>query len=253
MKRFLMVLLVLLPTLVLAQAAPSGPMPVATQAAVLPQVVNPTFASAMPSAQAQAQAPQPISLQQQVNQLRQSMADFQGLLEIQGNQLQRLQMQVKLMQQDTGSVGASTNASAPNKNTSMPDTSSSADGQSMYQTAYQAIANKQYSQAEQSMNAYLAKYPNGKNAAKAHYWLGELYAIAGDQKQAVSQLNTVVSNYPDSSKAPDAMLKLGMIAYGSNQYAQAKAWFSQINAKYANSSAARVASQQLLQLQKAGY
>lgn len=125
--------------------------------------------------------------------------------------------------------------------------------QRLYQVADQQVRTKDYSTAIASFQVYLQKYPKGQFADNAHYWLGQLYGIAGNDEQAQQELMTVISNYPKSNKVPDAMLQLGMMAYSNGQYNDASRWFNKLIAQYPTSAPAKLGRQQLLQLQKAGY
>lgn len=125
--------------------------------------------------------------------------------------------------------------------------------QRLYQVADQQVRTKDYSTAIASFQVYLQKYPKGQFADNAHYWLGQLYGIAGNDGQSQQELMTVISSYPKSNKVPDAMLQLGMMAYSNGQYNDASRWFNKLLAQYPASAPARLARQQLLQLQKAGY
>ena len=275
MKKILIALVLTLPAFAFAQANMQGrgdlaTAPVATaqvaqsqiggvdlSGANTPQLINQVTSAAsqakQPSLTSQPGSLQPSLMEQQISQLQQQVVGLKGLVELQGNQLQQLQLQVKMMQHGSSASTSHSNANNQSSTDATSSSSNNASDQSMYQSAYNLVQNKKYTQATQAMNDYLQKYPNGTNAAKAHYWLGELYAMGGDQKNSVSQFIIVVNNYANSSKAPDAMLQLGIIAYGTNQFAQAKSWFGQITSKYPNSSASQLASQKLLQLQQAGY
>ncbi len=125
--------------------------------------------------------------------------------------------------------------------------------QRLYQVADQQVRTKDYSTAIASFQVYLQKYPRGQFADNAHYWLGQLYGIAGNDEQSRQELMTVISSYPKSNKVPDAMLQLGMMAYSNGQYNDASRWFNKLIAQYPGSAPAKLARQQLLQLQKAGY
>ena len=125
--------------------------------------------------------------------------------------------------------------------------------QQMYQSAYLDVQNKQYNQAIAGMKTYLDNYPAGQYAVNAHYWLGELYLVSGDNKNAVKEFNQVVNQTQNPAKVPDAMLKLGMIAMSNQDYSTAKQNFQTITKKYPDSSAAQIANQQLDTLSSAGY
>lgn len=129
----------------------------------------------------------------------------------------------------------------------------SANDQKLYQMAYQQVQNKDYSTAINTFQEYVRNFPQGQYIDKAHYWLGQLYGISGNDQQSIAELTAVVTNYPKSDKAPDAMLQLGMMSYSNGQYTDAIQWFNKLVALYPNTAPGRVAKQQLQQLQKAGY
>lgn len=134
--------------------------------------------------------------------------------------------------------------------TEQPNT---AEEQQIYQTAYGLIKAKKYSQAADTLQKMLKKYPSGQFAANAHYWLGELYGLMGKNEQAVTEFNTVVKSYPDSPKIADAQLKLGLLYAAQLQWSDAKASFKKVIANYPGTSSARLASEQLKQIKSAGH
>ena len=121
-----------------------------------------------------------------------------------------------------------------------------------YQAAYNLLANKQYAQAQAGMQDYIKKYPNGKFAANAHYWLGELALISGNTKQALTEFGTVTNKFADSQKAADAMLKTGLIYYNEHQLIQAENQLKTLIHKYPDSNSAQMAKQKLQLIQSSG-
>ena len=121
--------------------------------------------------------------------------------------------------------------------------------QNAYQTAYNALKNRNYAQAIAAMESYLQQYPNGKYAASAHYWLGELYMVQGQPDKAASQFNIIMASYPKDAKVADANLKLGIIYYNKGQFSEAKQTFTQVKAKYSGTAAARLAETRLKEMQ----
>ena len=201
---------------------------------------------------------QQLGIPQQVTQIQQNMQALRSLVEIQGHELQQLQLQVQALQSGAGKPVASTSAasaSAPSVTNNSDSSASSGNlqGQALYLQAYQLIQSKKYTPASNLLQQYVSKYPKGKSIAAAHYWLGELYAVAGNGDKALTEFNLVVANYPKSEKVSDAMLKLGVINYSKGNYKKAKSWYSQLMAKFPNSSAAQIASTELQQLEKSGY
>lgn len=221
---------------------------------------------------------------QQVQALQQQVQQLQGQLEDQTHSFQQLQQQQKQQYQDLdnritqlssakGSLPAVMPAIAPvaapgpavttapaiaATPTPVAVTTNTAAGvtgvaqqsdEQMYQAAYNLMLNKQYPQATQSMQAYLAQYPQGTYAPNANYWLGELNLLQGNVDAATQSFNTVVTQFPKSPKVPDAMLKLGFAYYDQGNLAQAKTELTQVQQQFPNSSAARLAAQKLKTMQ----
>ncbi len=124
--------------------------------------------------------------------------------------------------------------------------------QNAYQTAYNALKNRNYAQSIPAMESYLQQYPNGKYAASAHYWLGELYMVQGQPDKAASQFNIIMASYPKDTKVADANLKLGIIYYNKGQFPEAKQTFTQVKAKYSGTAAARLADARLQEMARNG-
>lgn len=148
-------------------------------------------------------------------------------------------------------VGAATDASAAKKSAdNQPDV---AEEQQIYQTAYNLIKAKKYSDAVDALQGMLKKYPSGQFASNAHYWLGELYGLMGKNDQALTEFGTVVSTYPDSPRVSDAQLKVGLIYSAQSKWSDAKTSFKKVINHYPGTASARVASEQLKQIKTAGH
>lgn len=202
---------------------------------------------------------QQMNLPQKLTQLQQAIANLHGLIDMQGQQLKQLENQQRNLYSDLNqrltsltskTAGMSAKATdVPVANPSAANAASEEEAQS-YHSAFTLITGKKYTEAISALNDYLRKYPSGQFAPNAHYWLGELYIIAGDNDNAVEQFNLVVNNYGSSCKAADALLKLAEIAFNNTRFDQAKEYWRTIIKKYPNCSAARVATVQLQKLQK---
>ena len=224
-------------------------------------VTNPQFGQQQlvdPNALSQTQMEEQADLQklgipQQVQQLRQDIQDLRGLVEIQGHEMQQLQLQVQALEVAMKQQGKSVGTTQSSSSTSNSSGNDNFAGQTMYLQAYQLIQDKQYTPAIGMLKKYLSQYPNGNYAGDAHYWLGELYAVSGNGQSAITEFTQVVNNYPKSTKIPDAMLKLGIISYSEGQFQQAKDWYNKLMSQYPNSSAAQIASTELMQVEKAGH
>lgn len=122
--------------------------------------------------------------------------------------------------------------------------SSSAEG-ALYQSAYQALLDKNYAVAKKNLQAYVGQYPKGIYAANAYYWLGELALTEGNQDAARQSFQAVYDQFPKSTKAPDALLKIGFIYYQQNKRDDAAKVLKALIATYPDTPAAQVAEKHL--------
>lgn len=156
---------------------------------------------------------------------------------------------------DAKTKAANKQANAIDKNSFKPATSQPdvAEEQQIYQTAYNLIKAKKYSDAVSALQGMLKKYPSGQFASNAHYWLGELYGLMGKNDQALTEFSTVVQTYPDSPRVSDAQLKVGLLLASQLKWPDAKAAFKKVINRYPGSASARLASEQLKQIKLAGH
>lgn len=128
-----------------------------------------------------------------------------------------------------------------------------AEEQQIYQTAYNLIKAKKYKEATTTLQNMLQKYPSGQFASNAHYWLGELYGLMGNNGQALSEFDAVVKIFPDSPRVSDAQLKVGLIFASQSKWQEAKNAFKKVINRYPGTASARLASEQLKQIKDAGH
>lgn len=205
-----------------------------------------------------------LNIPQKFDRMQQEIQALRGLVEQQGHQIKQLETQQRNLYADldarltrlarTHSSTEKGVTEAKEAKEAKQTSSTSLDKQvEIYQSAFSLIKEKKYSQAIKGMKKYLQKYPSGKYAPNSHYWLGELYLRAGDNRQAMDEFNTVVTSYADSNKVPDAMLQLGFIEYDQSQWIQARRWWKKVMDQYPDSSTARIAETRLVDLAKEGH
>ncbi|NQD38614.1 tetratricopeptide repeat protein [Permianibacter sp. IMCC34836] len=95
--------------------------------------------------------------------------------------------------------------------------------QKAYDAIFPLVRNKQYSEAVKAYSEFLSKFPDGRNAANARYWLGQVYYVQGSNEDAETQFKLVMSQYADSPKASDALAKLAAIEERRGALDKAKA------------------------------
>lgn len=128
-----------------------------------------------------------------------------------------------------------------------------AEEQRIYQIAYNKIKNKEYKEAAKTLEDMLQKYPSGQFASNAHYWLGELYGLMGNNTAALKEFTIVVTDYKNSSRISDAQLKIGLLYASDMKWSKAKTAFRSVIKKYPSSASARLAKEQLKEITHAGH
>ncbi len=93
-----------------------------------------------------------------------------------------------------------------------------------------------------------SKWPQGRYADNALYWLGESYYIKKSFNLAQQSFQAVLDKHPTSPKAPDALFKLGLTHQQLNHPDSARDAFQKVIQDHPNSSAAALARSRLEQL-----
>jgi len=94
--------------------------------------------------------------------------------------------------------------------------------QQAYQDAFNLLRELRYDKATVAFRDFLKKYPSGRYAHIAQYWLGEASYAQGKFKQAIKDYQTLIDNYPNSPKLAEAMLKIGYSEYELKNYKAAQ-------------------------------
>jgi tol-pal system protein YbgF len=205
-----------------------------------------------------------VGLMNQVNDLQSQLQELQGQVEQLSHSLQTLQSQstsqysdldqrlAKLGSTGSGAAVVSTSSSqntpdALTKNTASKSSSNMEEQQS-YDAAYDKVKSGNYSEAIVNLKKFLGRYPSGVYAPNAHYWLGQMYLLKGDGRNAAKEFDGLIKQYPQTPKIKDAKLKLGFAYLLQNKNAQAKAQFKKVIAEYPDSSTAKLARARLAEM-----
>ena len=122
----------------------------------------------------------------------------------------------------------------------------SAGEQQAYQKAFDLLRELRYEQAVTAFNDFLAKYPKGRYAHIAQYWIGEADYAQRKFKQAIVDYQKLIDNYPTSPKLAEAMLKIGYSQYELKNKKAAETILNQLIKSYPGTTEAGQA-QNLLQ------
>ncbi|MDH3320989.1 MAG: tol-pal system protein YbgF [Betaproteobacteria bacterium] len=116
-----------------------------------------------------------------------------------------------------------------------------------YESALNQFKVGNYSAAIDLLGQLLAKYPNGKLAPNAQYWIGMGYSGRRDYRNAITALQKVVAQWPLDPKAADAMLSIASAQEAMGDVKSAQATLQDVLAKYPGSTAADQARLRLQQ------
>ena len=106
-----------------------------------------------------------------------------------------------------------------------------------YDLAYGYVLRKDYALAEESLRAFLKKYPSDRQVADANYWLGESLFQRQRYREAAESFLAVSTKFETSGKAPDALLRLGQSLAALKEKEAACATLGEIPRKYPRASA----------------
>ena len=124
---------------------------------------------------------------------------------------------------------------------------SSQDEEAAYQAAFEQLKAGKFDDSIKEFRALLARWPQGRYADNAWYWLGESYYARKNYDGALESFRMLLTQFPDSTKAPDALFKVGVCQLDKKQKGEARATWLKVVSQHPNSNAAKLARQKLEQ------
>ena len=82
-----------------------------------------------------------------------------------------------------------------------------------FQVAFDNIRNKKWQDAKISFEQFIADNPDNQLSGSAHYWLGELYILEKNYREAALIFAEGFQKFPDSIKAAEMLFKLSQSLY----------------------------------------
>lgn len=158
-------------------------------------------------------------LQEEVRQLRGTVEQQQHEL----RQLKQRQMDDYMdLDRRLSNSGAGSNAAAerlkPQAETDDRSATRDRDGggdaeaeRHSYNAAYSLLRERDFEASASAFREHAQRFPDGRHAANAYYWLGEIHLLDRDLDGAREAFARVVEDYPDDPKREDAMYKLGRV------------------------------------------
>jgi len=82
-----------------------------------------------------------------------------------------------------------------------------------FQVAFDNIRDKKWQDAKISFEQFIANNPDNQLSGSAHYWLGELYILEKNYREAALIFAEGFQKFPDSIKAAEMLFKLSQSLY----------------------------------------
>jgi tol-pal system protein YbgF len=203
----------------------------------------------------------------QIDQLRRENRELRGQIELQQHAIETLRRQQRDIYQDidqrlsqlqdgapatvtAGTPQAGAASGEPAEVAARPTPATTADPareEAEYQAAYDLLRPEQrrYDEAVAAFTAFLEKYPDGRLADNALYWLAEAHYVRQDNEAARAKFLELLQQYPDSPKVSGAKLKLGYLEHAAGNIDGARQYLEEVVRDYPGTAAANMATQRL--------
>ncbi len=197
-----------------------------------------------------------LELSNQVQSLRDELANVRGQVEVLTHELESLKQRQrdfyvdldKRIQRFEG-VGTAPGADAagqPGVPAAPPAASADPAAEAAeYEAALSQLKGGKHAEALAGFNRFIAKYPQSTSLPNAHFWAGNAALQARDISASRNHFNTVLQRWPQDRVAPDAMLGLANTQQALGDAKGSQETLRRIKSQYPNSSAAQVATQRL--------
>ena len=77
-----------------------------------------------------------------------------------------------------------------------------------FQLAFDLLRSQKFEEAKSALKVFIQDYSSNNLAGSAHYWLGEIYLLKKENREAALIFAEGYQKYPDSVKAPNSLYKL---------------------------------------------
>jgi len=130
----------------------------------------------------------------------------------------------------------------------VPPPAASAEEESTYLQVFEQLKAGKYDDAIAGFQGMLDRWPDGRYADNALYWMGESHYVKRDYDQALATFRLLQERFPESPKVPDALLKSGLSQIELKKIDDARATLQKLVTEHPNAGAAKIARQRLEQL-----
>jgi tol-pal system protein YbgF len=183
-----------------------------------------------------------IELSNLIDGLRQDIANLRGQLEVLANRIDGLDKRQKDLYVDLDTRLRKFEQGQADKEKAAQ---AAAAEQQAYEAGLAQFKANNYGTAIQSLQSFLATYPQSSLAPSAQYWIGNAYYAMRDYKNAIAAQQKVIASWPESAKAPDALFNIASSQREAGDPNGERNTLRTLISKYPNSPAAEQAKQRL--------
>ena len=101
-----------------------------------------------------------------------------------------------------------------------------------FQLAFDLLRSQKFNEAQTSLENFIKDYPDSNLTGSAHYWLGEIYLLKKEYREAALIFAEGYQKYPDSVKAPESLYKLAQALIKIEKKVEACDTLNQFNLKF---------------------
>ncbi len=187
-----------------------------------------------------------LTLQNELETLRQELARLRGQVEVQTNELAQTQRQQR---EALATVDSRLKRFEPvtvqldGRNVTVDQTE-----RRTYEAALAQFRGGDFRAALASFQQFQTQYPESAYAPNVMFWIGSVQFALKDYKSAITTHTGLVSRFPESPRVPDALLNLGYAQVESGDRRAGRKSLETIVEKYPDSSAAQNARERLASL-----
>jgi tol-pal system protein YbgF len=183
-----------------------------------------------------------IELSNLIDGLRQDIANLRGQIEVLGNRIDGLDKRQKDLYVDLDTRLRKFEQGQADKEKAAQ---AAAAEQQAYEAGLAQFKANNYGAAIQSLQSFMATYPQSPLAPSAQYWIGNAYYALRDYKNAIAAQQRVIATWPDSAKASDALLNIASSQAEAGDANGSRNTLRTLVSKYPNTPAAEQAKQRL--------
>jgi tol-pal system protein YbgF len=183
-----------------------------------------------------------LELVNQIDALKAEIAGLRGQIEVVGNRVEGLDKRQKDLYVDLDTRLRKFESAKLEQD---KVAASAQAEQQAYEAGLGQFKANNYGAAIQSLQSFLAAYPQSQLAPSAQYWIGNAHYALREYRNAISAQQKLVSLWPDSAKAPDALLNIASSQAEMGDAKGSRSTLQSLVSKYPNSPAAEQAKQRL--------